>query len=195
MPRKPMAQCASCFDFAMPLFFAGAMSELSSAVGLQKPKSAGAPPMAPHVPVHVPPRRQLGAIIPPPPRIVANSTIGAKTLSGTGLPAKVSKEQIVIHFLVSCRIRPVHSEITTMRPKPGASKTAAAVVGFDTPEDAAAALRICDFNVFDNDPSGHRLRWKHANLKKTIGADCHFFSSAVTSISSDVTDYTGRGRL
>ena len=41
-----------------------------------------------------------------------------------------------------------------------------AMVCFDTPEDAVTALGICDNNVFDNDPSGRRLRWKHANLKK-----------------------------
>ena len=53
-----------------------------------------------------------------------------------------------------------------MRPKKAASKTAAAMVSFDTPDDAVTALGICDNNVFDNDPSGRRLRWKHANLKK-----------------------------
>ena len=167
---------------------------LSSAVGLQKTKSAGAPPIAPHVPVHVPGRRKLGQVIPPPPRIVANMGIDPKTLYGTGLPVQVTREQIVIHFMEFCSICPVSSAITIMRPKQGGSKTAAAMVSFDTPDDAVTALDICDNNVFHNDPSGHRLRWKHANLKKTIGADCHFFSSAVTSISSDVTGYTGRGR-
>ena len=104
--------------------------------------------------------------IPPPPRIVANRAIDPKTLYGTGLPVQVTREQIVIHFLVFCRIRPVSSEITIMRPKQDASKTAAAMVCFDTPDDAVTALGICDNNVFHNDPSGRRLRWKHANLKK-----------------------------